>query len=172
MLKVLEQKYFDEIYALMEKSFSADELRSKSEQKALLKNPKYRIYGVTEDSANIKAFVSVYDLGDFAFIEHFAVSPKYRNLGLGSLLLTKLKSTLKCRICLEVELPENELAKRRIRFYIRNGFFLNEYEYIQPPISRDKQSVPLLLMSSDAPLSHEEFENVKKILYREVYKHN
>ena len=171
MLKVLEQKYFDEIYALMAKSFSANELRSKSEQKALVKNPKYRIYGVTEDSVNIKAFVSVYDLGEFAFIEHFAVSPKYRNHGLGSLLLTKLKSRLKCRMCLEVELPKDELSQRRIQFYIRNGFFLNEYEYIQPPISRDKQSVPLLLMSSDAPLSHEEFENVKKILYREVYKH-
>ena len=166
MLKVLEQKYFDEIYALMAKSFSANELRSKSEQKALLKNPKYRIYGVTEDSVNIKAFVSVYDLGEFAFIEHFAVSPKYRNLGLGSLLLTKLKSTLKCRICLEVELPDNELAKRRIGFYERNGFVLLDNEYFQPSYGLVPGLELKLMSSGNLAL---DISEVIDIIHRRVY---
>ena len=72
-------------------------------------------------------------------------------------------------ICLEVELPETEKAKRRIAFYERNGFFLNNYEYEQPAYSADKKAVPLLIMTYNKPVSYERFKEIRKELYLHVY---
>ena len=62
------------------------------------------------------------------------------------------------------------MAKRRIAFYERNGFFLNKYDYIQPPMSKGKNPVPLLVMTSGGKVSAKRFDEIKKCLYREVYK--
>ena len=68
------------------------------------------------------------------------------------------------------ELPENELARRRIGFYSRNGFKLNNYPYIQPPMSAGKNPVPLLIMTTGGVLAESEFINMRDILYKNVYK--
>ncbi|MBR7146301.1 MAG: GNAT family N-acetyltransferase, partial [Oscillospiraceae bacterium] len=52
----------------------------------------------------------------------FAVREDCRGSGIGSELLDELIGTLPHPICLEVEPPETEIAKRRIAFYERNGF--------------------------------------------------
>ena len=75
------------------------------------------------------------------------------------------------QICLEVELPEDELTRRRIGFYERNGFVFNEYPYIQPPISKGKSPVPLRIMTYGEAITRETFEAMKNVLYRSVYKY-
>ena len=72
--------------------------------------------------------------------------------------------------CLEVEPPTEEMAKRRIEFYKRIGFVLNEYPYMQPSLGEGKNPIPLMIMSYKEPLTKESFENIRKVLYREVYK--
>ena len=62
------------------------------------------------------------------------------------------------------------MKKRRIGFYERNGFFLNEYPYVQPPISQGRKPVPLMIMTSGAAISEKEFEEIRNTLYKEVYK--
>ena len=169
MLQRMEMKDFDIVYSLMKNSFLYDEYRSYNEQKELLNNPKYTVYILPNDEGGIKAFISVFHFDGFAFIEHFAVDPNHRNQGIGSVVLKALKSILRCQICLEVELPETELAKRRISFYERNHFYLNNYPYVQPPFSDDKCSIPLLVMTTDHAISVTEFEQIKTVLFREVY---
>ena len=71
-------------------------------------------------------------------------------------------------VCLEVEPPENEISKRRIDFYKRNGLYLNTFPYLQPPISNGKNPVPLMIMSSKK-IDKEKFSFIKDKLYREVY---
>ena len=86
-------------------------------------------------------------------------------------LLSSSRYTQKKKlICLEVELPEDELTKRRIGFYERNGFVFNEYPYMQPPISKGKSSVPLRIMTYGTAIPEETFEKMKQVLYRRVYK--
>lgn len=170
LLKRLEDNDFDKVYTLMDMSFPDDEHRSYVEQKKLLNNSKYIIYVMPDDENNdIKAFITVYRFEDFAFVEHFAVNPKYRNQGIGSLILKELKKILKCRICLEVELPKTENAKKRISFYERNGFYLNQYPYVQPPFSENKHEIPLWVMTTGHAVEIDEFEQIKKILFKDVY---
>ena len=168
MLTVLKTSEFDAVYALMEKSFPEDERRPFAEQRALLSNPVYKIYGLREEQSVI-AFAAVYQFDTFMFVEHLAVAPSHRNGGLGALILRELGKISKDRICLEVEPPETEMAKRRIGFYQRNGFALCPYPYVQPAISKGRTPVPLQIMSTKGILDEAEFETIKKVLYERVY---
>ncbi len=159
---------FDLVFGIMRESFPADERREYNAQRALFENPDFSIFGV-KDEGEIKAFITVYELGEFIFAEHFAVAPRYRNCGLGSETLRLLKEIVKSPICLEVELPEGEMAKRRIGFYERNGFFYNDYDYLQPAYSKDKNPVPLRIMTTNGPITEEEFQNLRCKLYNRVY---
>jgi ribosomal protein S18 acetylase RimI-like enzyme len=111
MIEKLLKYDFDKIFDLMEVSFPSDEYRTYDEQKALLDNPFYQVY-VLKDSYNnfVMAFVAVWEFEDFAFIEHFAVNPEYRNGGIGEKILNKLVDMLGKTICLEVEPPEDEIT--------------------------------------------------------------
>ncbi len=123
-LRVAKTEEFDKIFSILENSFPPDEYRTYEGQKFLWNHPKYTVYVIPDDESDcIKAFITVWKFEDFAFIEHFAVNPFYRNQGLGSLILHEILNLLQCQICLEVELPKTDFAKRRIGFYERNGFF-------------------------------------------------
>ncbi|MCG8399496.1 GNAT family N-acetyltransferase, partial [Bacillus atrophaeus] len=84
------------------------------------------------------AFLAVWEFAEFVFIEHFAVSEKARNSGIGGKMLEELARQKAGKVVLEVELPEDSLKKRRIGFYERHGFTFNEYPYIQPPMGEDR----------------------------------
>lgn len=171
MLEKLRNEEFDRVYQIMEASFPPDERRPREEQRALLEDPAYRIYvRRAPDAENIAAFAAVWEFEPVVFLEHFAVAPQYRNGGLGAKMLRELVDRAGKTVCLEVELPETELAARRIAFYERGGFCLNDYPYLQPPISEGRSAVPLRIMTSDGPIGAEEFRRVKALLYRRVYR--
>ena len=73
-------------------------------------------------------------------------------------------------MCLEVEPPEDDLTKRRVAFYERNGFVLNHYPYIQPSVSKGRPSVPLLIMTYGRAIEEVEYLGMKKVVYERVYK--
>ena len=164
MLQRINETNFPEIYRIMQASFSDDEYRPYDEQLALFEEPEYRIYYMPA------GFLAVWEFESFIYIEHFAVDPALRNSGTGSVMLQELVKQYQKPICLEVELPEDELTRRRIGFYERNGFVFNEYPYIQPPISKGKSPVPLRIMTYKSEITREEFQKMKEILYRRVYK--
>src|SRR5699024_2039480 len=148
MIRKIRNKDFNMIYDLMVKSFPSDEYRSYDEQKKLLSNSNYSIYVLYNEIQKIKAFIAAWEFDDFVFIEHFVVNPEYRNGGIGAYMLNEFILLLDKFVCLEVEPPETEIARRRINFYSRNNFFINEYPYMQPPISKGKKSIPLFIMTS------------------------
>lgn len=170
LIEVLRKTDFDIVYNIMEKSFPEDERRTYDEQKELLSNSAYKIYVLRESITNqIQAFAAIYEFDKIVFIEHLAVNPDCRNGGIGSKFLKTLLSMTNKMICLEVELPLNEIAARRIGFYERNNFFLNEFRYIQPSLSKGRKEVPLYIMTSGRRVTKEEFESIKNDLYEKVY---
>lgn len=171
LIEKLKIEDFNLIYDLMEISFPSDEFRTYDEQKALLQNPIYSIYVLYHKSHDIKAFVAVWEFHQFVFIEHFVVNPEYRNGGIGSYMLKELVEQFGKTICLEVEPPATEMAIRRIGFYKRNHFFLNEYPYMQPPISKGKKSIPLFLMTTGSKLDENILDQIKDTLYSKVYQY-
>lgn len=169
MLEILNVSDFDEFYKLMQDSFPSDEYRPYAEQLELFNRPEFSAYAVYSDDRKVMAFITVWDFNSFVYVEHFAVSALYRNNGLGGKILNELSKIHNADICLEVERPETEFSKRRINFYGRNGYYLNDYNYVQPPISKGKKPVPLQIMSTNGKLSESQFNNVKNTLYKHVY---
>lgn len=72
----------------MSESFPVDERRTFDEQIGLLTNPLFEILVWKDgDLGDVKGFISTYRLEGFCFVEHFAVSEKYRNEGIGRSVL-------------------------------------------------------------------------------------
>ena len=153
----------------MEDSFPVDEYRSYDGQKRLRFEKLYTLYSVKNDGIVI-AFVAVWEFNDFLFIEHLAVKSDVRGKGIGSDILYELKKIYDKPICLEVEPPIDNVTRKRISFYQRCGFYLNDFAYMQPAMDGGKSAIPLMIMSSNGELDKKEFENVKNTLYTFVYK--
>ncbi len=172
MMYKMHANEFEQVYRIMESCFPPDEHRPYEEQQNLFDNQNYQIYVAkkTDNSLEIQGFMAVWQLEGLGFIEHFAVDSKYRNIGLGSRMLQEIKKHLTGRVCLEVELPDNDMAKRRIKFYQRNGLYYNDYPYIQPAISKGRNPIPLRIMTSGGVVSQGEYQEIRDMLYREVYR--
>lgn len=171
MIELLNIEAFDEVFEIMEKSFPKDEYRTYEGQRKLFGEPVYQLYGWKDSEGGpIKGFAAIWELEPVVFIEHLAVDPNIRNGGIGSKILHELQQKLGKMMCLEVELPETELAARRIGFYERNGFFLNHYPYIQPALATGQNEIPLMIMTTGKAVDEEEFLKIKELLYHEVYR--
>lgn len=165
-LNKIKTEDFDFIYSEMEKNFISDERRDYGPAKNLLDCDAYSIYHITDSGTNI-GFVTVWNVSDYAFIEHLVVYEKYRNRGYGSIALSLMKKAFNS-IVLESEPPTDDIKARRIAFYERNGFCQNDYPYIQPAYRNGGCGVRLILMSYPDTIS--DIEKTISELYRQVYK--
>ena len=157
MIEQLQYSDFDTTYKIMENSFPLTEFRPKNEQAKLFENKYYNVIGIKDNNVPI-SIAAIWNFEDFMFIEHLATLPEYRNKGLGAQLLREITSNTTKIVCLEVEPPVDELTRRRVRFYERNGMFFNEYPYIQPSISRGRQPIPLFIMTSNRKIDEKEYK--------------
>lgn len=170
MLKKINRSAYDKVYTLLADSFPREERRSREGQERLLDNPRYQIYVPGKDAdGTVSGFAAVWDFETFRYLEHFAVDPALRGGGIGSDMLKDLTERGKRRICLEVEPPDTAMAKRRIAFYERNGFFLNPYAYMQPSLGEGRPAIPLLIMTSGSMAKEAAFCEMRDLLYRHVY---
>ena len=165
----LEEGDFPQVYALLEESFPSEERRSYGGQKALLQREEYKLLGLTDPKGSVTALMAVWEFSDFLFLEHFAVAPSCRNGGLGTALLRQLQALYAPKaICLEAELPVEELSRRRQEFYKRNGFSPREDAYIQPSLGPGRDSIPLQILSTEEETKLP-FTQIRKELYTMVY---
>jgi len=114
-------------------------------------------------------FLNYWKFEKFYYIEHFAVQEKMRGNHIGSKAIEMLKQQSKVPIVFEVELPVDELTKKRVHFYERLGFTLLVQEYAQPAYIDDETQVPMKLMCNDKTFGNENFKSIKDTLYNDVY---
>lgn len=169
MLELLQKDEFEQLYALMDDSFPKAEIRNFKGQRELLENPHYNVY-VLKENSEILAFFAEWENESYRFIEHLAVNEKFRSQGLGSKTLQAYNALGSKPVVLEVEPPEDDIQRRRVKFYERNGYHLSSYSYVQPVINEGYESVPLVMMTYPEPLDNEELEHVKNWLDQTVYK--
>lgn len=125
--------------------------------------------GLSSNESTPIGLLTYWDFTTFYYVEHFAIAPQARNGGYGRQALEYLCRSLPRPIILEVEMPDEEIARRRINFYQRQGFRLWQLPYQQPPYRKGEAYLPLLLMSYGNIDCNKEFDNIKQTIYREVY---
>lgn len=181
-------------YAFAEKllidAFPSDEYRELAQWRDFTENnPLFTLYKIT-DSGEDAGFISIWDFPEFRYAEHFAILPSMRNRCLGSRVLEYLDRMSDKPIVLEVEEPVDEITRRRVGFYERNGFRLMDGDYLQPPYKPGSASLPMRIMTKgattlatksnvgspeSAALGHNDnndslsLEKIKETLYRYVY---
>ncbi|MBR4305891.1 MAG: GNAT family N-acetyltransferase, partial [Ruminiclostridium sp.] len=153
---------------ILHDSFPANELRPKANMKKTMEKENYVVYKFGSDD-RVEGVTAVWKLSGYLFVEYLAVDKEIRNKGKGSLILKELRELYNTPLCLEVEPPDCDIARRRIEFYKRNGFYLNLYPYEQPAYSEKQKAVPLMIMTFGKEISEEAFIKLKKEIYREVY---
>ena len=91
MVELLKFEDFDQMYSIMEQSFPYDEYRGYEGQKQLFENPEYKVFiHRNEETKEIDGFLSAWEFDDILFFEHFAVSSKVRNGGIGGRMLREV----------------------------------------------------------------------------------
>ncbi|MFC6998658.1 GNAT family N-acetyltransferase [Rufibacter roseus] len=156
---------------MYEEAFPPEERRLLLQQQRLLQEPHYQFKIILVDNSFVGLFCT-WQFPLFSFLEHFAINPSCRGRGVGAAALRLWVEQAALPLVLEVELPETETAKRRVKFYQRAGFYLNEHNYLQPPYSPEKSWVPLQIMSYPQLLEKLDFERTVQIIYRQVYQLN
>ncbi|MDL2221541.1 GNAT family N-acetyltransferase [Parabacteroides sp. OttesenSCG-928-N08] len=159
-LQLVEKTYVD--------SFPADERRDFSLVCDLLReNASFRMYVLLVEEQYV-GFITTWQFDAFDYWEHFAIDASARNKGLGGRALTAFLKESPRPVVLEVELPLDEMSRRRIGFYERLGFRLDDHEYIQPPYPGGS-SLEMRLMTYGEIDLNVSYETVRQQIHREVY---
>lgn len=154
---------------LMTHSFPPDEYRTLDELRLFTDHKKHFHNNIIMDDDRPVGLFTYWDFDDFYYAEHFAISPSLRNGGYGKAALQYVCEKLNKPIVLEVELPEEEMARRRIAFYARNDFTLWQNEYHQPPYKPGDSFLPMRLMVHGTLNCRNDYEKVRKRIYCDVY---
>ncbi len=171
MLSKMDLKEFDDVFKIMDEAFPNTEMRTYEGQKKLLLENIYSIDVERDNENKIIGFIAHWKLTDFSYIEHFAVDKSQRGNNIGAKMLNEFCKSQKRPVVLEVEYPEDDFSIRRIGFYERNNFNMNEYKYLQPPTRKGNDFLPLKIMSIPRKITKNEFETLNSDLYNVVYKY-
>lgn len=164
-----DHSHYATVENLLTEAFPEDERRDLDLQRTIVDtDSRFSCILATEGDEPV-GFVTVWDFTRFRYVEHFATMANARNKGYGAQIIGTLVRQSDKPIVLEVEIPDNETARRRICFYQRNGFHLLPYSYTQPPYRQGGNSLPMKLMAT-AELSEAATARIIATLHREVYK--
>lgn len=156
--------------SLYTEAFPTEERRPLEAWRLLVEEePAFHIYEI--HSANgFAGFVCYWELAGFIFVEHFAIRSALRCCGVGRECIEHLKEKFApLPLVLEAELPESEMACRRIGFYARCGFSPSPRPYLQPPYRRGDSWLPLLLLCTDETFLSQHFPTIRQQIYHSVY---
>lgn len=143
------RKKLSRIFSVYEKTFPEDERREEDQFLSLIENNNCYMYSVKKEDYSV-GYLILWRCSDFYFLEHFEVFEEFRNLKLGSEILSVLKEKFG-NIILESEPTSlDEMAERRINFYLRNDFTIISEDYIQPSYGEGKNALNLFLLSNSS----------------------
>lgn len=163
----------DPVLDLVEKTYNDSFPEAERRDFALVRelvrsNPLFTVYVLTRDEMYV-GFITAWMFDGFAYVEHFAVETVARNGGIGAEALRLFLAFVATPVVLEVEMPVDEMSKRRIGFYERQGFVLDTHVYVQPPYRPGGDSLEMRLMTQGTLDLNQSFERVRDCLYKHVY---
>lgn len=129
---------------------------------------RFALYTI-ESMGDMLGFISLWHFDTFTYVEHFAVWPLCRGGGIGAQTMQELGSIAGQRVVLEVEPPIEDIDKRRVGFYQRQGFAFIDKPYIQPAYAADKKALPMNIMTRGEFDIEREFDTIVETLHTQVY---
>ncbi|MFI3285936.1 MAG: GNAT family N-acetyltransferase [Rikenellaceae bacterium] len=164
-----QEVIFSRFWDLYTSSFPTEERRNREYQEECMTHDNYHLEAILNDNEFV-GFIGWWSLDEICYIEHFATSPHLRGNGYGRQALEGFLEEQTQHIILEVEHPTCSLSQRRIGFYSRIGFILNDYHYEHPPYSlKQNEPVSLRIMSYRQALDSTQMDRFRELCFREVH---
>ena len=152
----------------MTSAFPYEERRDSYDEKECLKDSRFRLFSLYDNDIAV-GFTALWVLDGFVFLEHIAIDEDKRSSGYGSKAIELIKSEFNLPIILEAEAPVTEQQIKRIAFYKRLGFTVNDYDYTQPSY-HGGEGVPLMLLSFPDPMTDADFDKFIEETRKSAYK--
>lgn len=165
-----EDKYFDDAMKIYQASFPIFEQRTLKKQIEALEDEMYYSTIICENNTLI-GLIFYWKYGKYTYIEHLAISPSLRGKNYGSKILKAFCEDNKDTI-LEIDNPIDEISIKRLNFYSKIGFKLQDFEHIHPPYRQEYDGHNLKIMSFNRDLSKEEYEEFNAFLKTNVMKYS
>ena len=165
-----ESPYWEHFVRLYESAFPVDERRTREKQLGIVTGhpDSFFSFALVEDDEMVGLF-SYWDFGKFAYGEHFAVDEQLRGRRIGERAMRQFVGSVGKPVVIEVELPETEIARRRIGFYERIGYRLCGMPYVQPSYGEGQEALPLALMEYGGNVLYTDFDGVVKTIHEIAY---
>lgn len=157
------------MYKLYQSAFPSSERRNLGGLEQILNHEKrFEAYALMKEDKFV-GFFTYWLFDRFCYVEHFAIDDSLRGQNLGSEVLVAFLKRTDLPVVLEVEMPDNNEAGRRIKFYERFGFRVLPHTYAQPFYDGSGRILPMLIMSNNYHFTDKHFNMIKKTLHSEVY---
>ncbi len=165
----VDDVHFNDFYNLYRTAFPASERRSWAGLDREFNTESKFYANALMQQDEFVGFFNYWIFEKFFYIEHFALISKFRGQRIGAKAMGIFQDQVSFPIILEVEMPNNSEATRRIRFYEDLGFKVLSHYYAQPPYEGGGFLLPMLIMSTDVHFANTHFEHIRETLYTEVY---
>lgn len=170
-LSRLSSQHLPQACALYESSFPKCERRPTTDWLKMIEGHKFfHAWEVTDSKGFFCGFITAWTFPSFTYVEHFAITPVFREKGIGGRVLDIFtKRQEDTPVILEVEPPVSEMSRRRIKFYQRHKFSLIHCAYFQPPYYPGAEWIKLCVMTTKLHFAERHFEEIRQTIHREVY---
>ncbi len=161
---------FSKAMEIYKGSFPIFERRTMDDQIKALEDENYH-FDIIYDKDEIVGILLYWDMGRYKYIEHFAIDSKLRGKNYGSRVLKEFCNHNK-NVILEIDPPIDEISIKRLKFYLKLGFKLQDFDYTHPSYRKGCKRHSLKIMTLNDNMSKEEFNTFSTLLKRNVMKYS
>jgi len=159
-------KYFEKAWQIYEESFPVEEKRTLKEQIKLFDKKSFTMLCYVEEEI-VLAILFYWQIDSYTYLEHFAVNSTLRGRSYGSKILQEFIDNNQ-HIILEIEPIIDKITQKRLDFYERFDFKVNNHIHFQVPFRKNTQELQLIFLSHKKVLSVEEYTTLYQMMLKEM----
>ena len=159
-------KYFKKAWQIYEDSFPEEEKRTLTEHIKLFDKKSFKMLCYVEDEITL-AILFYWHIGSYTYLEHFAVNSILRGRSYGSRILQEFINNHQ-NIILEIEPIVDKLTQKRLDFYERFDFKVNQHTHFQVPFRKNAQELQLIFLSHKKALPDDKYKTLYQMMLQEM----
>lgn len=163
-----DNKLWEQVWRIYTESFPEPQRRRISSHTRAVEDPAFHTY-IAVDNGTLLGLLFYWNYDDKIFIEHLAIEPSRQGQNIGSTIMREfMEDHRQATIILEIDPPQGDLSRDRLRFYERLGFRQTGFGYTHPSYRKKGEPHELEIMSWPEALSAKEFEEFMEFIFSRV----
>lgn len=165
-IKSKDDYYWKDLMKIYRKSFPLYEQINAMNQLEVLKDENYYCTAICENK-NLIGLLFYWNIDKYIYIEHLAISPKLRGKSYGSKIIKEFCKK-DATIILEIDTPCEDISIKRLRFYSKLGFVIQDFSHLPPSYRNGFRSQRLKIMCFNKNLTDDEYDEFYSLLNENI----